>query len=80
MLHDFTFRDPLEILAELQGGSGHAGHAMGGMETAMLNDITFDAYLANDRTLADPEIVRVGRATANPFADHQWVSRQQYVD
>ena len=27
MLHDFTFRDPLEILAELQGGGGaHAGH------------------------------------------------------
>jgi FtsP/CotA-like multicopper oxidase with cupredoxin domain len=36
---------------------------MGGMEMAMLNDITFDAYLANDRTLADPEIVRVGKAT-----------------
>lgn len=63
MLHDFTFRDPQEILAELTGGGGHAGHAMGGMEMAMLNDITFDAYLANDRTLADPEIVRVGRAT-----------------
>ena len=29
----------------------------------MLNDITFDAYLANDRTLADPEVVRVGKAT-----------------
>ena len=63
MLHDFTFRDPQEILAELKGGGGHAGHAPGGTEMAMLNDITFDAYLANDRTLADPEIVRVGRAT-----------------
>ena len=63
MLHDFTFRDPQEILTELKGGGGHAGHAMAGMETAMLNDITFDAYLANDRTLADPEIVRVGKAT-----------------
>ena len=29
----------------------------------MLNDIIFDAYLANDRTLADPEVVRVGNAT-----------------
>ena len=29
----------------------------------MLNDITFDAYLANDRTLADPEVVRVGKGT-----------------
>ena len=64
MLHDFTFRDPQEILAELKGGGGgHAGHAMGGMEMAMLNDIKFDAYLANDRTLADPEVVRVGKAT-----------------
>jgi FtsP/CotA-like multicopper oxidase with cupredoxin domain len=31
--------------------------AMGGM--ADLNDVEFDAYLANDRTLADPEVVRV---------------------
>jgi FtsP/CotA-like multicopper oxidase with cupredoxin domain len=59
MLHDFTFRDPLEILAELKaGGEEHAGHAMGGM----LNDIMFDAYLANDRTMADPEVVSVGKA------------------
>jgi FtsP/CotA-like multicopper oxidase with cupredoxin domain len=26
-----------------------------------LNDVDFDAFLANDRTLTDPEIVRVGR-------------------
>jgi FtsP/CotA-like multicopper oxidase with cupredoxin domain len=30
---------------------------------SMFNEIRFDAYLANDRTLADPEVVRVGRAT-----------------
>ena len=31
LLHDFTFRDPAEILAELQGGGGaHAAHAMAG--------------------------------------------------
>jgi FtsP/CotA-like multicopper oxidase with cupredoxin domain len=60
LLHDFTFRDPQEILAELKsGGGGHAGHATSGM----LNDISFDAYLANDRTLADPEVVQVGMAT-----------------
>jgi FtsP/CotA-like multicopper oxidase with cupredoxin domain len=67
LLHDFTFRDPQEILAELKsGGGGHAGHAMAGVEMAMpgmLNDVQFDAYLANDRTLADPEVVRVGYAT-----------------
>lgn len=81
MLHDFTFRNPLEILAELKGGGGaHAGHAMAGMDHSqmnhgsgggadgmagmmagmgMLNDIVFDAYLANDRTLDDPEVVAV---------------------
>lgn len=77
MLHDFTFRDPAEILSELQGGGGaHAGHAMpqgemdhssmdhsagaaAPMAAAMLNDIVYDAYLANDRTLDDPEVVQV---------------------
>ncbi len=32
------------------------GGMMGGMD---LNDIAYDAYLANDRTLDDPEVVRV---------------------
>lgn len=79
LLHDFTFRDPAEILAELTGGGGaHAGHAMGHgnmnhgnmdhgnmnlgnmpMMAGMLNDVVYDAYLANDRTLDDPEIVNV---------------------
>lgn len=103
MLNDFTFRDPMEILAGLQGragGSASAGGAMtmGGLSAAMgktpmggmqmggmqmgkaqpvakargqgaasggmagmvdVNDIDFDAYLANDRTLADPAVVRV---------------------
>ena len=67
LLHDFSFRDPQEIMAELKGGGGgHAGHSMAGMKVAMpgmLNDITFDAYLANDRTLADPEVVRVEKGT-----------------
>lgn len=86
MLHDFTFRNPLEILAELTGGRGaHAGHMMQGIDHAqmdhsgadgtsgaasgsmdslgMLNDIVFDAYLANDRTLDDPEIVAVTKGS-----------------
>jgi FtsP/CotA-like multicopper oxidase with cupredoxin domain len=37
-------------------GMKHAG--MAGMD---LNDVQYDAFLANDRTLADPEIVRVDR-------------------
>ena len=66
MLHDFTFRDPAEILAELKsGGGGHAMHKMGGMKMnpAMLRmmaaDVAYDAMLANDRTLDDPEVLRV---------------------
>ena len=81
LLHDFTFRDPVEILAELGGmAMDHGGHGMpegemagmdhgtmnqgamnhdtGGMD---LNDVEYDAYLANDRTLADPLVVRVER-------------------
>ena len=85
MLHDFTFRDPQEILAELQAGGGmHAGHdgnkmaaghkmpdgsvmkndnmaASSTMGTNMLNDIAYDAMLANDRTLDDPEVVKAER-------------------
>ncbi len=114
MLHDFAFRSPEEILADLRkpsadgasnghamGGSGMAGAGMGGMAGMMnhampmdhgampgggamggmmgqgmgggamaghgsmggmamdLNDIDYDAYLANDRTLGDPQVTRV---------------------
>ncbi|MHB1111202.1 MAG: multicopper oxidase family protein, partial [Devosia sp.] len=54
-----------------QGGMNMSGDAMAGMDhgatTGMagmamdLNDIEYDAYLANDRTLDDPEIVPVER-------------------
>jgi FtsP/CotA-like multicopper oxidase with cupredoxin domain len=68
ILNDFTTRDPLDIFAELKGQTGAmagmamgkkgamAGMAMGGPD---LNDIKYDALLANRRTLADPEVVRV---------------------
>lgn len=98
MLHDFAFRSPEDILAELGGTSSHgahgaqpsappvpaatphgAGHQMpmgqmtmpsGGtmpmagmpghsMRAPHANDVRYDAYLANDRTLDDPEVVRV---------------------
>jgi FtsP/CotA-like multicopper oxidase with cupredoxin domain len=75
MLHDFSFRSPEEILAGLTKGSGgHAmaspsgrtmgGMAMGGMPMGGgaapdLNDVDYDAFLANDRTLTDPEVIRV---------------------
>lgn len=97
MLHDFSFRPPLELLANLTGktlaeaehmatrtenvpspkgqatsapsSSPHAamsmdsaptmGMTMGHGDAPDLTDIDYDAFLANDRTLADPEVVRV---------------------
>ena len=39
---------------------GHdAGHEHGGAAKPDLNDVTYDAFLANDRTLGDPEVVKV---------------------
>jgi FtsP/CotA-like multicopper oxidase with cupredoxin domain len=101
MLHDFTFRTPEEVLADLTGMRVVAAQAMaqkaeeapadkgnvpmpriegmaarapstampgmtmsgpGGTQMHMdLNDVHYDAFLANDRTLADPQIVRVER-------------------
>ena len=88
-LHDFSFKSPAEVLAEITGGASMAGRdhgqpgqgamehsgmdmgamgqggmmAMPGMDgMAMdLNDYNFDAYLANDRTLDDPEVVQVDK-------------------
>jgi FtsP/CotA-like multicopper oxidase with cupredoxin domain len=69
MLHDFAFRTPQEILAELVGGAAHAGSGggmmgkmmKGGMMMGMThaNDVKYDAFLANDRTLDDPDVVTV---------------------
>jgi len=69
-LHDFSFRSPEEIFEELGivAGDGHTMGGMSGMSGMMnhgamggmdLNDIEFDAYLANDRTLSDPDVVSV---------------------
>jgi FtsP/CotA-like multicopper oxidase with cupredoxin domain len=47
------------------GTAAGAGAGMGGMDMSGaaldLNDVKFDAFLANDRTLDDPEVVRVER-------------------
>ena len=45
-----------QMKAGMKPGGGMAG--MGAMD---LNDIAYDAYLANDRTLDDPQVVRVER-------------------
>lgn len=62
MLHDFSFTSPEEIFARLRGRSSGDKAPMAGMSMTAapdLNDVTYDAFLANDRTLADPLVVRV---------------------
>src|SRR5215471_10467822 len=64
MLNDFTTRDPAAILESLRTTS-MAGMKMGGaMKKGMgskpdLTDVAYDAFLANRRSLTDPEVVRV---------------------
>lgn len=70
-LQDFSFLPAQEVLEQVTGQAGHAMAAMdhsamdmaggkGMPEMVMdLNDFDFDAYLANDRTLSDPEVVQV---------------------
>jgi FtsP/CotA-like multicopper oxidase with cupredoxin domain len=72
LLHDFSFTPAADLLDKLKSGSGMgmmmkgmdhskmSGMNMaGGMMGMDLNDIEYDAYLANDRTLNDPEVVKV---------------------
>ncbi|MDR3535087.1 MAG: multicopper oxidase family protein [Acetobacteraceae bacterium] len=68
MLHDLSFKSPDELLAALTHNSGPMTRGMnmaGGMSMsgtsvsgADLSDVDYDAYLANERTLADPHVVR----------------------
>ena len=70
MLHDFSFAHPEELLAKLTHNTRAmaGGMNMGSMRNAMrmggadLNDVSYDAYLANERTLADPHVVRAAAA------------------
>ena len=72
LLQDFSWTTPEELFAglrkpkpEMAMGSGMnmSGMNMPGMNMskADLNDITYDAFLANDRTLADPQVIDVGK-------------------
>jgi FtsP/CotA-like multicopper oxidase with cupredoxin domain len=59
MLSDYSFTPPGEIFAALcQGEPKPAGGSMK-MSKPDANDVNYDAYLANDRTLRDPEVVKV---------------------
>jgi FtsP/CotA-like multicopper oxidase with cupredoxin domain len=50
--HDMSTMPGMDMSQAPQGATG------GGMD---LNDVSYDAFLANDRTLDDPEIVRVDK-------------------
>jgi FtsP/CotA-like multicopper oxidase with cupredoxin domain len=74
-LADFSFTPPDQIFAELKKSGSKASPvpqtgalpiatkaSMTGMGAAAkpdLNDVKYDAFLANDRTLADPEVIKV---------------------
>ena len=75
MLADFSFTPPEQIFSGLRKGEGPAaaaaqvtkvsakggpaGMKMGAGAKPDLNDVKYDAFLANDRTLADPEVIKV---------------------
>ena len=71
LLSDFSFTPPKEIYAKLRQGPKGMSVATEGrrpqdamsMKAAAgkpdANDVNYDAYLANDRTLLDPEVVKV---------------------
>jgi len=67
MLADFSFTPPDQILAQLQARRTPDMHGMAIRSAEMpvmesgpdLNDVRYDAFLANSRTLADPEVVKV---------------------
>src|SRR5271170_2091792 len=65
-LGDFSFTPPTEIYARLRKPKAMAMGNMTGGKTAKAamdkpdtSDVNYDAYLINDRTLADPEVVQV---------------------
>ncbi len=70
MLNDFSFTPPEEIFAGLKKSGGMPKMASAAAPAAPtvgmargagpdLNDVKYDAFLANDRTLADPEVIKV---------------------
>jgi FtsP/CotA-like multicopper oxidase with cupredoxin domain len=60
MLNDFSFTPPDEIFAGLKKKSSRMPNMAGSSpQTPDLNDVRYDAFLANDRTLADPEVIEV---------------------
>jgi FtsP/CotA-like multicopper oxidase with cupredoxin domain len=67
-LSDFSFASPKEIFAKLRTGAGKSSMGMKSASPMMnagkpdINDVNYDAYLANDRTLNDPEVIKVEKS------------------
>jgi FtsP/CotA-like multicopper oxidase with cupredoxin domain len=59
MLSDYSFTPPDEIFAKLRQGEPKMPAGAMAMNKPDANDVNYDAYLANDRTLRDPEVVKV---------------------
>jgi FtsP/CotA-like multicopper oxidase with cupredoxin domain len=72
LLNDFSFTPPEQIYEGLRKGGSMPSMTRGGASTARmsgmgkaaaaapdLNDVKYDAFLANYRTLVDPEVVKV---------------------
>ena len=60
-LSDFSFRQPSDIFKELKEANKKkiSHHHSQEVISADLNDVQYDAFLTNWRTLSDPEVVRV---------------------
>jgi FtsP/CotA-like multicopper oxidase with cupredoxin domain len=65
MLGDYSFMKPEEIYAKLRSAAAMApvNPAAMKMDRPDANDWNYDAYLANDRTLNDPEVIKVEKST-----------------
>ena len=63
-LADFSFTPPQQIFEQLKkpkpmANTAGPGATTSGAAAPDLNDVNYDAFLANGRTLADPEVVKV---------------------
>jgi FtsP/CotA-like multicopper oxidase with cupredoxin domain len=58
-LGDFSFTPPREIYGSLRSRSTKPMSMSEKKNKPDANDVNYDAYLANDRTLADPDVIRV---------------------
>lgn len=61
LLEDFSFTSPRDIYKKLrcQGNTASSDMSKMSMPKVDINDVKYDAFLANEHTLSDPQVVRV---------------------